>query len=164
MWEHKIVLTGPTTVERTIESLELQGWQICAVTRTESGLVQLINKRPKPAFIAPPLPRSAEEDDQAFLELIEHHRQHHLRDEAQEIQPSHKQDYLGVLICSEKTKAGPKIVTIDATDLERLRAIRFRAETELQRAKKASTDWYTLRYILDITGGRDEIIHDGDPA
>ncbi len=75
-----------------------------------------------------------------YLTVYEYHQQHHLQNEEQDPLPS----------------TGPKVVTVDATELDFLRGIRSRAETELQRTNEGSTDWYTLRYILNIVEGTDE--------
>ncbi len=134
MWEHRITLTDPRPqqIKCTLKALGSQGWQVCAAVTLSTGLVELIHKREQPA------PRSPKENDQAFQDLIEHHRQHHLRDEPE-------------------MDADPKIVSVSATDLDHLKKIRFKAETELQHANEGSTDWYTLRYILDKCRSDEEI-------
>ncbi len=132
MWEHVTTLTGPKSLERTLKVIECNGWEVCGVITELSGLIKIIQKRQRLA------PRSPKENDQAFQDLIEHHRQHHLRDEPE-------------------MDADPKIVSVSATDLDHLKKIRFKAETELQHANEGSTDWYTLRYILDKCRSDEEI-------
>jgi len=79
-WEHMTTLTEPKNIEASIRSMEPGGWQVCGAIVKVSGLALLILKRPRPA--PRPAPRTPSENDQAFLDLIEHHRQHHLYDES----------------------------------------------------------------------------------
>lgn len=147
MWEHRTTLTGPNAIERTLKALESNGWQICAAITVSSGLVELIHKREHSQ------PRSPEENDQAFQDLIKHHHRHHLRDEAQDIQPRHDQEHHGALAYNVAIPEDSLRVTgVRTAELEDLQSIRSRAEKELMRSKPASAVWQSLRWVLGVTG------------
>ena len=125
-WEHLTTYDSDDDLDRTLKIWEQGGWQLCTAIRYDDKKLRLLFKR------STDVPTRGE-GDQAFQELIEHHRQHHLLDNPDGMILREKEDWQALV-----------------SEIEELKLIRSRANKELERIKPGGAVWQALRYVLDI--------------